>query len=248
MEAKSPLEKETKQQAMLNKAFEFADLSAYSFKERLIIRFAAFFFYCLIGFLGWTTRFEMRGIEEWEEIERKGRTQIGAYWHDGIILVTYFWRHRKVAIITSQSFDGEYTARFIQKFGIGAVRGSSTRGGTAALVELIRLIKAGCRGAFTIDGPKGPPHVVKEGALLAAKKTGNPLFAFSITPRAFWTINSWDKLKIPRPFTKALVIFSEPIYVSETADDAELAARRDELQAALDRITAEGEAWLAGKS
>src|SRR5688500_19433593 len=76
--------------------------------------------------------------------------------------------------MTSRSFDGEYIARFIQRFGYGAVRGSSTRGGVGAIVEMVRLMRAGLPTAFTIDGPKGPRYVAKMGAVLLAKKTGQP--------------------------------------------------------------------------
>ena len=71
-------------------------------------------------------------------------------------LTTYWWRKRRIVVMTSRSFDGEYIARFIQRFGYGAVRGSSTRGGVGAIVEMVRLMRAGCTTAFTIDGPKGP--------------------------------------------------------------------------------------------
>ena len=111
-------------------------------------------------------------------------------------------------MITSQSFDGEYIARFIQRFGYGAVRGSSTRGGVGALVEMIRLMKKGLPAGFSVDGPKGPLYFAKTGAILLAKKTGNPVMPFSVETKNHWTIKSWDKLQIPKPFSKAKVFIA----------------------------------------
>ena len=145
--------------------------------------------------------------------------------------------------MTSRSKDGEYIARFIQRFGYGAVRGSSTRGAVGALVELVKLMRTGCPAGFSIDGPKGPKYVAKMGALLLSKKTGNPVLPFSLTPRRRVTISSWDELQIPLPFTKVLVEFEAPIYVSNDADEKALQTKRDELQQALDRVTASGEEW-----
>ena len=115
--------------------------------------------------------------------------------------------------MTSQSFDGEYIARFIQRFGYGAVRGSSTRGGVGAIVEMARLMRAGCTTAFTIDGPKGPRYVAKMGAVLLAKKSGHPILPVTMALERYWTTPSWDLFQIPKPFTRARVYVAPPIYV-----------------------------------
>jgi lysophospholipid acyltransferase (LPLAT)-like uncharacterized protein len=151
-------------------------------------------------------------------------------------LSTYFWRRRGIVVMTSQSFDGEYIARFIQRFGYGAARGSSTRGGTGALVEMVKLMRAGCPTAFTIDGPRGPRHEAKMGAVLLAKKTGAPVLPFSVNAARYYAPPSWDRLQVPLPFTRARVRIAPPIYVAPDADDAALEAKRDELQHALDEL------------
>ena len=148
--------------------------------------------------------------------------------------------------MTSQSFDGEYIARFVQRFGNGAARGSSTRGATGAFVEMVRLVRAGCPTAFTIDGPKGPRYVAKMGAVLLAKKTGQPILPFTITAARFWEAKkSWDRSQVPRPFTRARVDIAAPIYVGPDANDGELDKKRDELQRALDEVSRRGEQWRA---
>jgi hypothetical protein len=148
----------------VNRAYEFADLSDYSFKERLLIRAADLAFYLLIRLIGLSARFEVIGWENHEKAEAKGGLPIYVFWHDRIFLTTYWWRNRRIVVMTSRSFDGEYIARFIQRFGYGAVRGSSTRGGVGAVVEMARLMRAGCTTAFTIDGPKGPRYIANRAA------------------------------------------------------------------------------------
>ena len=140
----------------IERAYGFADLSSYPFKKRLLIRAADLTFYALIRLLGRTVRFEVEGWENHELATRNGSLPIYAFWHERIFLTTYWWPkrlERVPVVMTSRSFDGEYIARFIQRFGYGAVRGSTTRGGAGAIVEMARLVRAGCPAAFSIDGP-----------------------------------------------------------------------------------------------
>jgi lysophospholipid acyltransferase (LPLAT)-like uncharacterized protein len=221
----------------VERAYGFADLSGYTFKQRATIRAADLIFYALIRLVGATVRFEVEGREHLEEASRAGRLPIYTTWHDRVFLATYFFRGRGIVVMTSQSFDGEYIARFIRRFGFGAVRGSSTRGGVGALAELVRLSRAGCPAGFMIDGPKGPRHEAKMGAVLLARKTGNPVLPFVVNAEGRWQAPSWDRLQVPLPFTRARVRIAPPIHVPSDADDAALAAKRDELQRALDSLS-----------
>lgn len=230
----------------LDRAYSFAQLSSYSFKDRFLIRAADLSFFLLIKLFGRTVKFEIEGWENWEAASQAGQIPIYTFWHNRVFLATYFWRQRRIVVMTSQSFDGEYIARFIQRFGYGAARGSSTRGATGAVVEMVRLMRTGCPAAFTIDGPKGPRYVAKMGAVLLAKKTGHPILPFTITAANFWEAKkSWDRFQVPKPFTMALVGIAPPIHVPADADDATLEARRGELQNALDELNRRGEAWRA---
>jgi lysophospholipid acyltransferase (LPLAT)-like uncharacterized protein len=185
-------------------------------------------------------RWEVHGWENWEAASNSGQTPIYTFWHNRVFLATHFWQQRRIVVMTSQSFDGEYIARFIRRFGYGAARGSSTRGGTGAIVEMVRLMRAGSPTAFTIDGPKGPRYVAKMGAVLLAKKTGQPILPFTINARRFWEAKSWDRFQLPLPFTKARVVIAPPIYVPADAGDDALQAKRDELQEVLERINDSG--------
>ena len=235
-------------QESVERAYKFADLSSYPFKKRLLIRLADLAFYALINLLGRTARFEVEGWENHEQVIAKGGLPIYVFWHDRIFLTTYWWRRRRIVVMTSQSFDGEYIARFIQRFGYGAARGSSTRGGVGAVVEMARLMRAGCTTSFTIDGPKGPRYVAKMGAVLLAKKSGHPVLPVTMALARYWTLPSWDKFQIPKPFTRAKVFVAEPLYVPADADEPTLQARRDELQRVLDELTRQGDEWRAGLS
>jgi lysophospholipid acyltransferase (LPLAT)-like uncharacterized protein len=230
----------------LTKALRPASLAKYPFKDRLMIRIADWAFYLLILLIGRTIRFEVEGWENFEAIENAGKLPIYAFWHDRIFASTYFFRDRGIAVITSQSKDGEYIARFIQRLGYGAIRGSSTRGGVGALVEMIRTMRRGVAMAFTVDGPKGPRYVAKSGAVLLAKKTGNPIMPFVVECRKFWTIGSWDKLQIPVPFTRARMVIGKPIYVPADSSDAGTRKCLVELQGSLDAMVSDGAKWRAG--
>lgn len=226
------------------RAYKFADLSSYPLKKRLLIRLADVVFFVLIKVIGSTLRFQVEGWEHFEAASREGKIPILALWHNRIFPATYFWRNRGIVSMTSRSFDGEYIARFIQRFGYGAARGSSTRGGIGAIVEMVRLMRAGLPTAFTIDGPKGPRYVAKMGAVLLAKKTGQPILPFTITARHFWEAKrSWDGFQVPLPFSRARVDIAPPIYVSADNDEEGLAKKRDELQLALDEINGRGKDW-----
>lgn len=223
--------------------YQFSSLENYSFKERLLIRILGFIFYVFTYLIGKTIRFEVEGWENLERIERGGKTPILAFWHNRIFLATYYFRFRGIIVMSSQSFDSEYVARFIQRFGFGIVKGSSTRGGVGGLVEMIRLMKKGFPTGFSVDGPKGPVYRAKTGTLLVAKKTENPVLPFSVEAENYWTIKSWDKLQIPKPFTRAKVLIAEPIEVLSDADDLEMKNRHLELQKKLDNLVALGEQW-----
>jgi lysophospholipid acyltransferase (LPLAT)-like uncharacterized protein len=239
---------DSKLSARLQRAYAFADLSDYSFKDRLLIRAADLAFYFLIRFLGATAKFEVEGWENHDAVTDSGGLPIYVFWHERIMMTTYWWRHRKIVVLTSQSRDGEYIARFIQRFGYGAVRGSSTRGGVGAVLELAKLMRAGCTVCFVLDGPRGPRRVAKAGPALLAKRSGHPILPVTMALKTYWTLPSWDHFQVPKPFTRAKVFVAPPIYVAADADDEELERKRCEVQSVLDDLTERAEQWRAAVS
>jgi len=234
--------------ANVDRAYSFADLSPYSWKERLMIRTADLTFFTLINLIGRTMKFEVEGFEHHEALVESGKLPVYTFWHDRIFATTYWWRNCRGVVLTSRSFDGEYIARFIQRFGYGAVRGSSTRGGVGAVVEMARVMRAGCPTCFVVDGPKGPPHVAKMGAVLLAKRSGHPILPVTMALHRLWKLPSWDSFQIPKPFTRAKILVAPPIFVAADANDEELERKRTELQQVLDDLNARAEQWRAGVS
>ncbi len=213
-----------------DRLYSFADISSYSFKQRVIIRVAGFALYWLIRVIGATMRFEVKGWENFSATE----PMVYCFWHNRIPIATYFWRARGIVVMSSRSFDSEYIARFIQRFGYGAARGSSTRGGKAALIQMIRAVRDGKSAAFTVDGPRGPIYEAKPGAVLLAAKSNAALLPFSISLNRYWQLPSWDRIQIPKPFARAIVVLGNPIKVAD--DPATHEAKHQELQEALEEL------------
>jgi lysophospholipid acyltransferase (LPLAT)-like uncharacterized protein len=218
-----------------DKLYSFANLESYSFKQRLIIRFAGVALYWIVRAIGATLKFKVEGWEHYTDRE----PLVYCFWHNRIPIATYFWRRRGIVVMSSRSFDSEYIARFIQRFGYGAAKGSSTRGALSGLIQMIRAVRSGRSAAFTVDGPRGPVYEAKPGALLLARKTGAAILPFSISLDRCWRLPSWDRIEIPKPFARAHVVIGERIYVEDVDEDAE------RFQRALDDLRKRGDA-LAG--
>src|SRR5919201_7036310 len=130
-----------------------------SLSRRLQAKFIAAIGYRAVACLGATLRWRTEGLEQFERIAASGRQPIMAFWHGRILPATYFFRRRGIVVITSENFDGEWIARIIERFGYGTARGSTTRGGLKAMLQLVKDMKAGRPAGFTLDGPRGPARV-----------------------------------------------------------------------------------------
>ncbi len=232
----------------IENAFRFHSLDRFPFSQRITIRLAGFAFYIAVRFVGSTLKFRTIGEDHLDEIKTDGRQPIYTFWHDRIIASTYFFRDRRIIVLSSQSVDSEYTARCIQRFGFGIVKGSSSRGAVGGLVGMIRMMKQGFPAAFTVDGPRGPRYEVKMGPIVLAQKTGNPILPFVIESKKFRQLGSWDKLQVPLPLSDAAVIFGKPIYVAPKCGEVELNAKLGELQSALDELVRRGKEWRLAKA
>ena len=151
-----------------------------------------------------------------------------AFWHCHLLLMLHTKWHGPSSVMISQSKDGEYIARVFDWYGVGSVRGSSTRGGAAALREIIREARVGKNIVFTPDGPKGPARIVKEGVVAAARATGLPIVPIAFAAKKKKLLRSWDRMVIPIPFTRALFLYGEPIVVPRDADMEEWRLRIEE--------------------
>jgi len=177
---------------------------------------------------------------------------IFALWHNrlGLCMKVYksFVRpdcdREHLAALISASKDGALLAAVLRDFGVEAVRGSSSRRGAQALLELTSWAGRGYDLAVTPDGPRGPRHVVQDGVMTLAQVTGLPIIPYSC--RLGWKIQlkSWDRFQIPLPFSYCEMTFGEPIHVPREATNAERDQLREQLQAVL-RAGTQGEALAA---
>lgn len=170
---------------------------------------------------------------------------IYVFWHRCVWPAMWIFRHRKLAVITSESRDGEYIARVIDRMGFVPIRGSSSRGGQRAMIEMRQYVGDGGGVAFTIDGPRGPRFVAKRGPVVLSRATGVPIVSFYVGLDRAWVLNTWDRFIIPKPFAHLYLRASKKIHVPADADDATMDACYREMQTSLERVTAYAESQFS---
>jgi lysophospholipid acyltransferase (LPLAT)-like uncharacterized protein len=183
--------------------------------------------YPIVAALGRTLRWRVEGLAHLEEVARAGRQPIMAFWHGRILPATYYFRQRGIWVISSENFDGEWMGRIIKKFGYRKAPGSTSRGGTRALVMVKRAVEQGAPAGFTLDGPRGPALQAKRGAVWLASSTRNPVVPFHIEAARCWTLRSWDRTQIPKPFSTVGIAVGAPLYYpgEMSEDDIDAACR-----------------------
>ncbi len=225
--------------------FYEASPKPFTLGQRVKIAVIAGLGYWLIWLLGRTLRWEVVGQKNWEAIFLAGRRAVYTFWHCCIFSATWFWRKRSIVVMTSQNFDGEYIARIIRGHGYGAARGSSSHSGLKALAAMDHYLHRGGDVAFTIDGPRGPRFVAKQGPVILARRSGQAIFCFYIAlERAYTFHKSWDLFQIPYPFSRAVIFMAPAMYVAGDADEALARAKHEEMQAMLDRLRKMGGQWF----
>lgn len=188
--------------------------------------------YPVLRMLESTWRWQVSGAEHDRAIIAAGHQPILALWHGRILTSVVYFKNRGMVPMASENFDGEWITRLLYKFGYGVARGSTSRGGPAALRQLVRDAKA--KGvAITLDGPRGPAEVAQPGAVWLAKTTGQPLLPIHSEAVSSWTLESWDRTLIPKPFTTVVMVLGQPIYVPRDADDGALESWRLRLEDSL---------------
>jgi lysophospholipid acyltransferase (LPLAT)-like uncharacterized protein len=206
-------------------------------------RLVPYLAYAYVSLVGLTNRLTTVRGEIRDGLKKRDQRFIYAFWHQRQVYFT--WAHRGVgaAVLVSRSKDGEMIAETMRLSDIGAVRGSSSRGGAAAVRQLMEVLQSGLDIGITPDGPKGPAREVKDGTLFLAQKLGVPIVPITnALSRKVEFKKAWDRFQVPLPFGRAVVAYGEPISVGP---DDDLAAKAAELKAALDRITAEADALVS---
>ncbi|HXH72680.1 MAG TPA: lysophospholipid acyltransferase family protein [Mariprofundaceae bacterium] len=192
--------------------------------------------YLIHKFLAVTIRWEFVG----ERYKPGDAPYILSFWHARILMMPYAYKGWNGSMLISEHRDGAYIADAVQLMGIESSRGSSTRGGARALLEMIKLARQGRALGITPDGPKGPREVVQPGTVQLAKKTGLPLRAVCYATKRHKRANSWDRFYLPLPFTRGVFVIGEPVYAD--SDDDEENLRR--FQQAMDDAQAKADSYF----
>lgn len=198
------------------------------FGAKAAVRLGSAFFRAI----GATWRIEIVGDDVFARLRASRVGVVFALWHGQLLPLIWHHRNRDVTILVSEHRDGEMIARVAQSLGYGVIRGSTTRGGGRAILEVVSAIRSGHIVAITPDGPRGPAKRVAPGPLIAAQRSGAPLVPAVAWASAAWRLSSWDSFMIPKPFAKIRIAYGEPIRLSdESARGAAL--RSTELEQAM---------------
>ena len=162
------------------------------------------------------------------------------HWHENLLLPSYYFGSVGANVLVSKSEDGDLASSAVRRLGWRTVRGSSSRGAVGALRELLANRSNGGYShlALTGDGPRGPHRVLKEGSIYLAAKTGCPIQAIGFAYDLPWRSNSWDRFALPRPFSRAVIVMSEPIVVPEDVDKEAIKSYRELVTGEMDRVEA----------
>jgi lysophospholipid acyltransferase (LPLAT)-like uncharacterized protein len=226
---------------------EFAEVAAapaWSPKQRRRLAVARRLTPALLRGLGASWRWELpEGIPP-GAFTRPPARAIYVFWHRCLLPIAWIARDRGFGVLVSQHFDGELIAQAAERLGYRTFRGSSTRGGSEALEAMIRALQEGHPLALTVDGPRGPRFRAKRGAIELARATGAPIYALHASPQRSWTMRSWDKFQVPKPFTLIRGGWAGPLHVAEDIRPDVMESHRAEMEAMLNRLRRRWESEL----
>lgn len=170
-----------------------------------------------------TCRVTIHNPENFFQPGDKDKRAIASFWHYSIIYTFYFLRRYSATVMVSASRDGDYIARLAKEFGFDTVRGSKNYKGVGALKAILRAVRDGDSGAIVADGSQGPPRVAQPGAILLASRTGVPVVPMAWSASSHFSVKSWDRTAIPKPFSRVDFFYGEPLVVPQklTAGESE---------------------------
>ncbi len=208
----------------------------FTFRQRFQLVVVPFIFSQLLRVIAFTCHTDVIDTEHYGPLTRQNRPFILAFWHEVLALAAWHFRGTGYHTLTSYSFDGEMAARVIRYYGLNAVRGSSSRGGSEALQQMTTALGLGIVIGFTLDGPKGPRREAKPGVAILAARAQVPIVPTVFFVSNAWRLRSWDRFVIPKPFSRIICAFGPAIEppADESAESVE--AKRLEVESALNKL------------
>ncbi|MFA5975856.1 MAG: lysophospholipid acyltransferase family protein [Elusimicrobiota bacterium] len=202
------------------------------------IRLLSFLATWYLRFVGMTSRIIRVNPLVRQRMEAGGKGFIYAFWHGRQVFLVYLHQGDSLRPLISHSQDGDLIAKVCRSFQLNPVRGSTSRGGAEAVLEMCRIVEQGGRISITPDGPRGPLRQVQPGVLYIAQKTGASIVPVAYGARKAWVFKGWDEFLIPKPFNRIAMVYGEPITVGPSDD---LGQRARDLQIALTAVCAEAD-------
>jgi lysophospholipid acyltransferase (LPLAT)-like uncharacterized protein len=176
---------------------------------------------------GVTFKIREIGKDSYSRLVENRSPLILSIWHANVLYSPYFHRGKNVAVLISESKDGDFINQVVHRFGNTSIRGSSSKGGSKALKGMIAHLKQGLSVAFTPDGPRGPALLVQPGLIAAAQITQAPIVPFHYECTRQWILEkSWDKHRIPKPFATVVISYGEPIFIPRSLSETEFEEQR----------------------
>jgi lysophospholipid acyltransferase (LPLAT)-like uncharacterized protein len=194
-----------------------------------------------INILCRSLKIEIRFKENIERLKRENKNYIIAFWHGTMLLPWFLHRNERNAALISKSKDGDLLAKVLRKWNYQVIRGSSSKGGDVALSIMIDYAKNKSSIAITPDGPRGPEKKMKAGAVITAKKSGIPIVLIGAGYKRKRQLNNWDKFQIPAFFSKANIVYSEPVYIDAGLDYNSTSEMINFCEAKLNELQAEAQ-------
>jgi hypothetical protein len=179
-----------------------------------ILRFLGYFVLTyLVDVLCKTLRITEKNKVVIDDLKNRNKNYVLAFWHGSMLLPWYMHRKQYMVALTSKSKDGDLLAKVLKHWKYRVIRGSSSTGGDVALGIMVDYAKNNYSITVTPDGPRGPRHKMKAGAVITAKKSGLPLILVGVGIKKYSPLSSWDKFEIPKLFTRIMLVYSDPVYV-----------------------------------
>lgn len=174
-------------------------------------------------------------------LNESNRRYMLAFWHCHLLLMVFARYDKPITVMISRHRDGEYIASTMRRFGVDAVRGSSSRGGITALKEMVGFSERGWNMAITPDGPRGPARVAQPGVVVAAWLADVPIIPVAVISAKKTQLRSWDRFEIPHPFTRVIYVYGDPITIPPGPDSEDLEPWRARVESALNALCDESE-------